>query len=82
MYSSHSATPVFGLVESVFAVSPVFAGAVVAVVLLVVVVVAVFAGLFAVEFEAVFAAPPQPNETKTKHAMAVIAKKLLILIFF
>jgi hypothetical protein len=77
MYSSHSATPVFGLVESAFAVS-VLAGAVVVVVVDEVVVVAVlvvFAGLFAVVF---VAPPPHPNEMIAKQNTAAIEIKLLI----
>jgi len=79
MYSSHSGTPVFGAAESVFAVSEVFAGAVVEVVLLVVVVDDEFAAfvVFVVEF---VAAPPQPNEIAAKQRAATIARIFLIVI--
>src|SRR6185437_16823042 len=79
MYSSHSGTPVFGAVESAFAVSEVFAGAVVEVVLLVVVVDDEFAAfvVFVVEF---VAAPPQPNEIAAKQRAATIARIFLIVI--
>jgi hypothetical protein len=76
MYSSHSATPVFGLDESVV-VAAVLAGAVVVVDDVVVVDVA-FAGLFAVVL--LVAAPPQPNEIIAKQRVAAIAMKLLIFI--
>jgi hypothetical protein len=76
MYSSHSGTPVFG---PAVAVSVLVGAVVVLLVLAVAVVVDVFAGLFAVVL-VVFVAPPQPNETRAKHAAAAIAKKFLIFI--
>ena len=78
MYSSHSATPVFGLDESAV-VAAVLAGAVVVVDDVVVVEVA-FAGLLAAAFVVLVAAPPQPNETIAKVIAAAIAIKLLIFI--
>ena len=76
MYSSHSGTPVFGLVESDLTVSA-LAGAAVVVVEVVVVVFVVLAGLLETVF---LEPPPQPNEIKAKHVSAVSTIKDLIVI--
>jgi hypothetical protein len=76
MYSSHSATPVFGLDESVFAVS-VFAGAVLVATAVLVVVVEVLAGFALLADVLAAPPPPHPNETRAKQRAEAIAKKLL-----
>ena len=85
IYSSHSATPVFGSLASAFATS-VFAGADVLTVD-VVAVEAVFvvfetlAGLLAVVLDEFVDEPPQPNERTAKQRTAAIEIKLLIFMY-
>ena len=79
MYSSHSATQVFGAVETELVLAVVVPAVFVAIAVLATVV--VFAGLiFVLTVVFVFAAPPQPIATIAKPIAAAIMKKLLILI--